>query len=609
MSFEFPDLPNQHALFAMLTTVFALFMFTRKQIPLEVSSMVILALMVLAFSLFPFSNGDVHFEAVELFSGFGHEALVTVCALMVIGQGLVKTGALAPLGSVLTKAWMVSPMLSALVTLILGGVLSAFINNTPIVVLLLPILITVSVRTKKSPSKILMPMGFATIVGGMTTTIGTSTNLLVVSVASDMGLEPMQMFDFLVPAAMGSGVAILYLWLIAPLLLPDIKVDTENTSPRLFHARLHLDEDSAVIGKTLAEARKMLEDGLNLLRINRDDHYIVPMPDVMLKEGDRLRVRDTSSRIRAAAKILKATLYSDETQIDDEHPLMAENQTVFEMAVVTGSPLDGQNLRYTNFLQRYDLFVLALHRAGRDIWKPDEEIMDVTLQSGDVLLVQGEKDNLLKLKASHDFLVLDSAEEVPEGNTARITLLILLGVVVTAGVGLVPIAASSMAGAVLMILFKCMTTEVAMRALSSSVIFVVVASLAIGQSLEVTGGSQYMTQVFLYVFQDASPFVMLSALMLMFGILTNIVSNNAAAVIGTPVAIGIAQQLGVDPMPFILAILFGANLSFATPMSYKTNLLVMNAGNYSFNDFVKVGLPLTLILWVAYSFILNYLYL
>ena len=609
MSDLFPVVPNGHAAFSMLLTAVALFLFTRKKIPLEISSLALLVFLALSFALFPFELAGEHFEAIAFFEGFGHEALITVCALMVVGQGLVQTGALEPIGRVLTKAWARAPFFSFLMTLIVSAILSAFINNTPIVVLLLPILVSVCLRTKSPASRVLMPMGFATLVGGMGTTIGTSTNLLVVSVARDMGLPQIGMFDFVLPAALASGVAILYLWLIAPKMLGERQVGLEDSSPRLFTAFLHIEEDSVAAGKTLAEAKALASDGIHVVRIRRGDHFITPLPDAKLQEGDRIRVMDTSAKIRSAADALKATLYSGDHEVDDEHPLNADNQTLAEIAVVAGSRLDRTNLRYTSFLERHQLVVLGLHRAGRDIWKASEEIMDVTLEQGDVMLVQGNKDEIRKLKKDTEFLVLDSSVEVASTEKAFIALLTLLAVVATAATGILPIAVSSLAGAMIMLATRCLRLGGAIRAVSSSVYFVVVASLALGQALTVTGASGYLTDVFLFFTQDATPVVVLSALMLLMAILTNIVSNNAAAVIGTPIGIGIAQQLGVDPYPFVLAVLFGSNLSFATPMSYKTNLLVMSAGGYTFNDFLKVGIPLTIIMWLSYTFILGELYL
>ena len=597
--------PNAHAIAVMLLTVLALYLFTRDRIPLEVSSVGLLAILTVGFSLFPYPG----LAATDFFLGLGHEALVAVCALMVVGQGLVRTGALEPVGRVLGRMWSKAPFLSFLATLIVGAVLSAFMNNTPIVVLLLPILISVCLRTSSSASRILLPMGFATLVGGMATTIGTSTNLLVVSVAEDLGMERFGMFDFALPAVVAAGVAIIYLWLIAPRLLPPRSIYLEDASPRLFDARLYLDEDSPVADKTLADAMALAGGDMKVVRIRRGDAYIMPLPDATLRAGDSLRVRDTPQKLKAFEEALKARLYSGEHQVDEEHPLSAGNQMLAEVAVVQGSSLDRTNLRFARFLSRYQLVVLALHRAGKDVWRPAEEIQDVIVQQGDILLVQGARDQIAALKRSTEFLVLDASVDLPRTSKAPLALSILAGVVALAATGVMPIAISATAGAALLLLTRCLNLGAAIRAISPSVFFVVAASLALGQALTATEATEYITAIFLTATQGASPTVILSALMLLLAVLTNVVSNNAAAVIGTPIAISIASQLGMPPEPFVLAVLFGANMSYATPMAYKTNLLVMSAGNYSFGDFVKVGVPLTILMWLTLTWVLSAMYL
>lgn len=454
-----------------------------------------------------------------------------------------------------------------------------------------------------------MPMGFATLVGGMATTIGTSTNLLVVGVADDLGLERFGMFDFAIPAAIAAGVAVVYLWLVAPRLLPKRKIELEDPSPRLFEARLHLDEHSTAVNRTLAEVKALIGGEMNVLRIRRGDNYLVPLPDVTLKPGDRLRVRGTPQKLKSLEETLKAKLYSGEQRVDEEHPLRSEDQILAEIAVVQGSTLDRTNLRFTRFLDRYQLAVLALHRAGRDIWKAREDIQDVILRQGDILLVQGPTEQIAVLKQSTEFLVLDATVSLPTTSRAPLALAILLAVVVLAATGVLPIAVSAMAGAVLLVISRCLSFGAAIRAVSPSVFFVVAASLALGTALIATDATDYITRVFLDVTRGAGPTVILSGLMLLLAVLTNVVSNNAAAVIGTPIAIGIARQLEVPPEPFVLAVLFGANMSYATPMAYKTNLLVMSAGGYSFADFLKVGVPLTLLMWLTLSWVLSALYL
>jgi len=622
---DMPDLPNPHAVAMMALTVVALVLFSREELKLEITALCLLGIIVLGFAIAPFEE----VTATDFFAGLAHEALISVCALMVLGRGLVQTGAIEPVGRLLSGLWGKAPIFSLLLTLIVGGVLSAFVNNTPIVVLLLPILISVCLRTNKSPSKVLMPMGFATLVGGMATTIGTSTNLLVVSLAQDQGLKEFGMFDFALPALLSSGVAILYLWLIAPKLLPDRSSALSDHSPRLFEARLQISADSHMIGKTFAEARTAAGPTMQVQRILRDDTVVMPLPDLILTQGDRLRIRDTPQNLKQYEEALEGVLFSETeknqtvaakdastngsisagTPVSDEHPLTADDQTLVEVAVVQGSNLDDTNLGETHFIQQHQLVVLALHRAGKDIWQANQEIQQVILRPGDVLLLQGAKSQVSQLKSSTEFLVLDGSVTLPKTAKAPIALAIIISVVVLAGSGLLPIAVAALTGTAAMLLTRCLSTGAAIRAVSPSVYFVVAASLALGMALEKTGATIYLTEVFLFVTQGASPTVILSALMLLLAILTNVVSNNAAAVIGTPIAIGIANYLQLPPEPFVLAVLFGANMSYATPMAYKTNLLVMSAGNYTFGDFVKVGLPLTLIMWLTLSYLLSALYL
>lgn len=602
---DLPDLPNLHALACMLTTVVALYMFAKDRWPLEITSLSLLVLLASGFALFPYG----YFDPADLFAGFANEALIAVCALMVLGQGLVRTGALEPVGRMLGKLWGKAPFLSLLATLVVGAFLSAFVNNTPIVVLLLPILISVCLRNNSSPAAVLMPMGFATLVGGMATTIGTSTNLLVVNVAADLGLEKFGMFDFAVPAVIAASIGIVYLWIVAPRLLPERESVLVDASPRLFDARLLLDESSIACGKPLAEAIAQTGGDMKVIRIRRNDTMVLPLPDVELRPGDRLRVRDTPQNLKAFEEALKAVLYSGDTRVDEQHPLSAGNQTLAEIAVVQGSSLDRANLAYARFLDRYQLAVLALHRAGKDIWRVQEEIHEVILQPGDVLLVQGAKEQLSALKRSTEFLVLDSSVQLPSSEKSTLALVILTTVIALAATGIMPIAIAAIAGCAVMLATRCISIGSAIRAISPSVYFVVAASLALGQALQVTGATEYLTQLFLFATSDSGPVVVLSSLMLLLAILTNVVSNNAAAVIGTPIAIGIAAALQQPAEPFVLAVLFGANMSYATPMAYKTNLLVMSAGNYSFGEFVKVGLPLTILMWITLTWVLSAIYL
>ncbi len=599
-----PDLPNAHALACMALTVIALIAFSREKWRLELSSLGLLVTLAIGFSLFPF--GD--FSATEFYAGFGHEALIAVAALMVLGQGLAQTAALEPFGRLLARYWNRLPFLSILATLLIGACLSAFVNNTPIVVLLLPILISVCQRTGASPSGLLMPMGLATVVGGMATTIGTSTNLLVVSVAADLGLARFGMFDFAYPALVAGGVAVLYLWLVAPRLLPRRDVNLGDVAPRLFEGRLHLDDQSPAVGATLEQAVDLCAGKLKVKRIRRGDSLVVPLPDVILRAGDRLRVQDTPANLKLFEDSLSARLHGIDSASGSENSL-AENQSLAQIAVVEGSVLDRTTLVAVQFLERFKLVVLALHRSGREILGHDDNIHRAFLRPGDILLVQGDSEQIARLKRSAEFLVLDATIDLPESRKAWIALATFTAVVVAAASGLMPISVSAVAGCLVLLLSRCMKVGAAFRAINTSVFFIVVASLALGKALVVTGAVDFITDMFLFLTAGADQLLILGALMLLLAILTNVVSNNAAAVIGTPIAIGIAQGLGLPPEPFVLAVLFGANMSYATPMAYQTNLLVMSAGKYTFLDFVRVGLPLTLLMLVTLTWTLGEIYL
>jgi di/tricarboxylate transporter len=603
--------PGFHAIVIMLLVLVALILFASERIPLASSSLFLLAFIAVFFELFPFvgESGPIHYSTFLL--GFGHQALVAVCALMIAGQALIRTGALEPIGRQLARLWTVSPKLSFLATLVIGAVLSAFVNNTPIVILLLPILISVSVKTSTPASELLMPVGFATSIGGMATSIGTSTNLLVVAVAADLGMREFGMFDFALPAAIAGGIGILYLWLIAPKLMPNREARLPTTSPRHFSAQLRIHDDSVANGKRLSAVVAMTGGNLDVKQILRgsENTRLVALPDVLLRSGDRILVKSTPDHLKELETIIGASLFSGDEPVDEDHPLRDPSQQTAEVVVMPGSSLDGRTLSGARFTDRYQLMVLALFRTSKWASQPGTEHTEETrLYSGDVLLVQGAVRSISRLKSSRNLLVLDARSSLPISSKAPLASIIMLFVIATAALGILPIALSAVCGVLLMLTTGCIKWFDATRALSASVVLIIAASLAMGTAMVETGGAEYLASVYVLVTKGFSPVIILSGLLILMALLTNIVSNNAAAVIGTPIAFGISQQLGLPPEPFVLAVIFGANMSFATPMAYQTNLLVMNAGNYKFSDFLRVGLPLVFLMWATLSFLLPWLY-
>ena len=600
--------PDAHGIAVLVLTVIALILFTRDNIPLESSSLGVLVALILLFEIFPYTvDGERLLGPADFFGAFGNEALVAVCALMIVGKGLETTGALQPLASAIAAAWKARPMVALLLTLIAGAVLSAFLNNTPIVVLLLPILVAASLRSNVPVSGVLMPMGFATILGGMSTTIGTSTNLLVVGIAADLGQARLDMFDFALPVAIVGAVGLLFLWLVGPRLVPERVPPLEDTSPRVFSAQLHVDEDSFAAGKTLSEVLARTGGRMRVDRIRRSESlFVAKLPSVKLQPGDRLFVKDTPDNLKEYERELGATLHGMGGK--DQTGEGSKGQQLAEVVVTRGSPLHHRTLADSRFAQSSGLLPLALHRARMPASRLTSDIGSVRLRAGDVLLVQGPRKAIETLKASGSMLVLDGTTSLPHTHRAKRALAIMAFVVLSAALGLLPISVSALAGVALMLVSNCLNWRDTTDALSRPVILIIVASLGLGGALMQTGMAYYLAHEFVDV-TDALPIpLILSAFMLIMTVLTNVVSNNAAAVIGTPIAISVAQQLNADPLPFVLAVLFGANMSYATPIGYQTNLLILSAGGYKFSDFLRVGIPLTLLMWLGFSLVLPLLY-
>ena len=604
---------DAHGVAVLLLTVVALFLFTRDRIPLESSSLAVLVILITGFTVFPYErNGEVVLSGTQFFAGFGNEALIAISALMMVGKALETTGALQPLANVVGKAWSTRPVVALLTTLVAGAILSAFMNNTPIVVLLMPILVGASIRSKFSVSGVMMPMGLATIIGGMSTTIGTSTNLLVVGISQDLGMHQFTMFEFMLPVAIVGGVAVLFLWLVAPRLLPDRTPPMADTTPRIFTAQLHIKEGGFADGRKLSEVLAKTDGNMRVDRIQRSDSlFLAKLPSVKILPGDRLFVKDTPENLKHYEGLLGATLFGatdSEHPVDEERPLTAEGQQLAEVVITRGSPLHLRTLTAARFSASYGLMPLALHRARAPSSQVTGDITMIRMRAGDVLLVQGSRENIEKLKESGSMLVLDGTTDLPHTEKAKRALTIMGTVILAAATGLLPISVAAVAGLGAMLATGCLNWRDAAGALSVPVIMIIVTSLALGRALMETGMAAYLAGSFVMLTEALPPPMILSSFLLLMAVMTNIVSNNAAAVIGTPIAISIAQSLGVSTEPFILAVLFGANMSFATPYGYQTNLLILSAGGYTFSDFLRVGIPLTIIMWVGFSFVLPALY-
>lgn len=604
--------PDAHGIAVLLLTVAALILFTRDRIPLETSSLAVLIVLVTGFYVFPYRVDGEAFDPAHFFAGFANEALIAVSALMIVSKALETTGALQPLARVMGRAWSARPVLALFVTIVLSAILSAFFNNTPQVVMMMPILVAVSLRVKFPVSKVMMPMSFATTIGGTATTIGTSSNLLVAQIARDTSTVDFAMFDFALPAAIVGSAGILFLWLVAPRLLPERAIPMQDTSPRVFAGQLRIKEGGFAAGRTLSEVLARTHGRMRIDRIQRGESlFLAKLPSLVLQPGDRLLVKDSPENLKQYEDELGATLYSmsdSEHPVDEATPLTAAGQQLAEVVVTRGSPLHQRNLASTRFSSSFGLLPLAIHRARSPRSQATGDLSQTLLRAGDVLLVQGARGAIDRLKASGNMLVLDGTTDLPHTRRANTALAVMGFVVISAALGWFPISVSAVIGIGLMLATRCMTWRDVVGALSTPVIMIIVASLALGDALLVTGMAHFLASGFVGLVSGMAVPVVLSSFILIMGVLTNIVSHNAAAVIGTPIAMAIAQGLNIDPEPFILAVIFGSNMSFVTPYGYQTNLLILGVVGYKFSDFLRVGIPLSLIMWIGYSIVLPLLY-
>ncbi|MGV6852072.1 MAG: SLC13 family permease [bacterium] len=401
----------------------------------------------------------------------------------------------------------------------------------------------------------------------------------------------------------------LYLWLLAPFFLRDRQPPLVDITPRVFSAQLRIKNGSPIAGKPLARAIELVEGAMKVRRILRGKVTLSTLPDVIIEEGDQLLVVDTPAHLREFATVLVADLYDHGHILKEGEELEGDDQHLAEVVVTAGSTLDGRRLAEVNLFDRYRLRLLAFHRGNEKVDSEKLRLDMRVLRAGDILLVQASEVDILRARRGRELLVLDGGELIPKIKRAKTSLTIMTSVVAVAAFGWLPIMMSALMGVIAILLSGCLNWRDVGKAMNAQVILVIVASLALGQAMMETGAAEFIAQLYVAATWGLAPIVILGGLMLMMAILTNLVSNTAAALVGTPIGISIAQQLGLPIEAFVLAVLFGANMSFATPMAYQTNLLVMNAGGYKFNDFIKVGIPLVILMWISLTYLLNVMYL
>jgi di/tricarboxylate transporter len=590
--------------------------FASERMRVEITSLLVLVALLLLFEFSPIvgPEGENLLDTRRLLAGFANPALIAVMALLILGNGLWRSGALdwalrLFLDRVGDRRRVAIGLCFATVF-----VASPFVNNTPVVVIFIPILETIVRRFSMGPSTVMMPLSFTAILAGMTTLIGSSTNLLVSGTLSQLGEEPLGFFDFTIPGLVLASVGLVYIVLVMPRLLRQRHSPMQRFMTgkhRRFIAQFTVGNESKLVG---AAARFNLLGirGSRLLLVQRGENpYVPPFGSLKIREGDVLVVMATHDALAEAQTRFPRLMFSVSGEEDlpaneeEREAWLSRGQMVAEAMIAPGSRVAGHSLDEVGFRARYGCLVLGVERRSR----VTRRLTDTTLREGDVLVVQGNREALDRMREHRDVVVLDgTAQPLPAARDAKLAGAIFAGTVIIASTGILPIAVAAVLGVALMLSTGVLTLNQATDALDRRIFLMVGASLALGAAMLETDAAAYLAQGVIGLVGAAGPAVVLSMLFLLVALLTNILSNSATAILFTPISLGLASGLGADPMPFVLAVLFGANCSFATPIGYQTNLLVMGPGYYRFVDFLRVGGPLVGALWIVFSLFMPWYY-
>ncbi|MBM3319914.1 MAG: SLC13 family permease [Candidatus Eisenbacteria bacterium] len=539
----------------------------------------------------------------EGFSGFSNPAVITVLAMFILSSGLIRTGVADHLAGVITKAGGGHPVFLTAAVMAIVGVMSAFMNNIGAVAILLPSMYVVARKLEYPVTKLLIPLSFGSLLGGLTTLIGTPPNLLCSTAMEEAGFRGFRMFDFVPTGLAVMATGILYMALVGRFLIP-VRKETESLTQR-FHLQDYLTEvvvpeGSSLIGKSLAEAGLPKTLGLSVLRVRRKDapdHAFVPSPTTVLQMGDCLIVEGNieellQSKSSGPLRIVAETKFEDSALIGADIELA-------EVVIAPNATLRGQSINQGQLRSRYNVLVLALRRRGRDLV---ERFTYMPLRVGDVLLVQGSPEAIGEVARSADFLVANRLEhEARESKKAPLALAIMALSVATAATGLLHISVAGMLGVLLMALTKCVRVQTMYRAVEWRVIFLIACMMPLGIAMndEHSGTARWLAEHVVSRTGPHGPLVVMASLFLFTTTITEVMSNAAAAVLTAPIGVAIAVAMGLEPHPFLMAIAIGASTTFLTPVGHQANVLVYGVGNYRFADFPRVGALLNLLIFVV----------
>lgn len=538
----------------------------------------------------------------EALAAFSNPGVLTVAAMFILSAALERTGVVEAVGDATTKLVGRTQTLALFGLLVIASVFSAFINNTPVVVILTPVAIRLCHHLKVAPSKMLIPLSYGAIFGGSCTLIGTSTNLLVDGVAQNMGQPAFGLFEIAPFGMVMAVIGVVYLVATADRLLPSRETASSilhDLPTRQFLTEMIVLPDADLVGKTLEEAKLTTLQGGRVIDVLRGDESMRRhLPDVRLAQGDRLLIKTGVEGLMGLRE--RAGIGFDFG--DKVKEVSTRSTVVVEGIVGPRSAFNGHRLADFNLRRRYGVYIIAVHRHGVNLRAKLEEVQ---LEVGDTVLLEGPAEGISRLVASGDLINLSKPEHMPiRRDKAWIALAVVVAVVALSAGDFMPIVALSIVGAVLVVITGCLPSSDTYKCIDWRILFMIIGMIPLGDAMDNTGAVKLLSEAIVHVGGQFGPYVILSLVYLLALVLTEIASNNAVGVLLTPIAIGIAQQLGVDPRPFIVAVMFAASAGFALPIGYQTHMFVYGAGGYKLTDFLRIGVPLDIVFWISGSLLI-----
>lgn len=567
-----------------------IFLFVKDVFTIDTTSIVIMALFIVSGVLSP----------EEGFSGFNHPATLTLGCMFVVSAGVFKSGLIDGLSSKIVKIAKSHYIIALITFCAIAAVFSAFINDSAVVAILIPLALSVCRDTGIAPSRLLIPISFSALFGGTCTLIGTSTNILVSSIANKSGFEPFGMFEFSMPALCLLGIGMVYMFVAAPLLLP--KREPLSTDEYLgavnYTTEITLGDESKDAGKSIEESDVVQQFSAKVLSVKRNGEKLsVFNRQTVLEAGDVIKVLVSAEKLGEIKKNDHYTI-SGNTLIEEEDSTKA----LYETMVPVGSSLAGTSLKTSRFRNMYNCSVLAIRHRNETI---KSELSDIIIREGDMLMLYAEKEDLNAL-LKRKTLILLSEHQTKKINYKKAipALLIAIGVVLAAALNLTSILISGLIGGLLLVTTSILKPKEAYDAIEWKVIFMMAGVLSMGTALEKTGGAKIISDFIFETMGGLDPRITLSLIFLVTFLSTNVLSSKASAALMAPVVISLAAAMQVSEKPFLIAVMFACSLTFMTPVSYPTNTMVYAPGNYKYTDYLKIGTPLNIIIWLAASFII-----